>query len=180
MITVTAPEHPWLRITERAWENPVDPTFAQRHGGRWNPPNSWPTVYLNADVATARANVHRFAARWPYEVEDLRPDAGPDLVEALLPTRQRVLDVDSVEGVASVGLPRSYPVDSGGEVVAHEPCRRIGRRARNAGLMGVYCRSAAIADGTGRELAWFPNGQHAVVRTRTPFAEWFHAQAPPA
>ncbi len=32
------------RIADPAWENPLDPGFAGRRGGRWNPPDSFPVV----------------------------------------------------------------------------------------------------------------------------------------
>ena len=34
--------HVWWRIADSAWTNPLEPTFAQRQGGRWNPPDSFP------------------------------------------------------------------------------------------------------------------------------------------
>ena len=37
--------HVWWRIADPAWTNPLDPSFAQRQGGRWNPPDSFPTLY---------------------------------------------------------------------------------------------------------------------------------------
>ena len=69
--------HVWWRIADPAWTNPLDPSFAQRQSGRWNPPDSFPTLYLNEDMATARRNLRAFIAKWPYEPEDLR-DAGGD------------------------------------------------------------------------------------------------------
>ena len=69
--------HVWWRIADPAWTNPLDPSFAQRQGGHWNPPGSFPTLYLDEDMATARRNLRAFIARWPYEPEDLR-DAGED------------------------------------------------------------------------------------------------------
>ena len=39
--------HEWLRIADPGWRDPLDPTFAQRFGGRWNPPDSFPTLYFN-------------------------------------------------------------------------------------------------------------------------------------
>ena len=62
----------WWRIADPAWENPLDPGFAGRRGGRWNPPDSFPVLYLNEDMLTARLNLLVFIANWPYEPEDLR------------------------------------------------------------------------------------------------------------
>ena len=50
-------------------------TPAER-GGRWNPPESFPVVYLCRSVPVARANVYRKLEGQPYGPEDLRPGAG--------------------------------------------------------------------------------------------------------
>jgi hypothetical protein len=169
--------HEWLRIADPSWRDPLDPTFAARHGGRWNPPNSYPTLYFNEDPVTARINLRRFIAGWPYEPEDLRDDNGPVLVVATLPRDQRVADVHTPDGVKAVGLPRTYPLDSRGRLIGHERCQLIGADAKDRGLRGVRCRSARAPDGAGRELAWFPatarsRGHH---KATLPFAEWYWA-----
>ena len=61
-------------VADPAWANPLDPAFAHRRGGRWNPSDSFPTLCLDEDVVTARMNFRAFAARWPYKPEDLRDD----------------------------------------------------------------------------------------------------------
>ena len=71
-------------IAERAWRNPLDPGFARARGGRWNPPDSYPTLYLNEDLVTARLNLRAFISNWPFEPEDLRADTGPLLIGATL------------------------------------------------------------------------------------------------
>ena len=176
MIDEALPDrHEWTRICDASWDDPLDPSFARLRGGRWNPPGSWRTLYLSEDVVTARLNLARFIADWPYEPEDLADDTGPHLAVATLPRSQRVADVHSPEGVAAVGLPRTYPLDRGGELVDHEPCQRIGEQVQAAGLRGVRCRSAQAPLGAGRELAWFPatarSRAHLVVRR--PFTDWF-------
>jgi hypothetical protein len=165
----------WWRIADPAWSDPLDPVHAGRVGGRWNPPESFPTLYLNADLVTARLNLRRFIAAWPYEPEDLRDDTGPVLVGARLPRQQRVCDVHSREGVAAVGLPASYPLDVDGAPVTHARCQAVGLQAHEAGLRGIYARSAQARDGAGRELAWFPAGPRSRARRlRTlSFEEWF-------
>ncbi len=165
----------WWRIASPLWTEPLDPRHAQRRGGRWNPPESFPTLYLNEDVVTARLNLRLFVSGWPYEPEDLRDETGPALVGAKLPGNQRVADVHSREGVAAVGLPASYPLDRSGNLVPHSRCQAIGQLAKDRGLRGVRCRSARAPDGAGRELAWFP----ATARSRARqtevirFERWF-------
>lgn len=167
--------HHWLRVADPAWADPLDPSFSAQFGGRWNPPGSFPTLYLNEDVVTARLNLRAFIAGWPYEPEDLRDDTGPVLVAATLPRDQHALDVHTPDGVAAVGLPATYPRDGAGDLVGHDACQPIGEAAREHGLRGVRCRSARSPDGAGRELAWFPaTARSRARRQRTlPFEAWF-------
>lgn len=172
-----ADRYTWWRIAERSWSNPLDPEYAMRRGARWNPPQSYPTLYFNEDTVTARLNLRAFIATWPYEPEDLRSDNGPVLVGARLPRDQRVCDVHTPAGVRAAGLPRSYPRDSRGRLVGHRRCQGIGRQVRDAGLRGVRCRSARTPEGAGRELAWFPAMPRSVAtRTaRLDFEDWYWA-----
>lgn len=169
--------HEWLRIADPAWRDPLDATFAQRLGGRWNPADSFAVLYFNEDLVTARLNLRRFAADWPYEPEDLRGDNAPVLVAATLPRAQTVADVHTPAGVAAAGLPASYPLDGRRRLVAHPVCQAVGSVAHDQGLRGVRCRSARTPQGAGRELAWFP----ATVRSRArhvatrPFDDWYWA-----
>lgn len=169
--------HEWLRICEAAWPDPLDDTYAQRSGGRWNPPASWRTLYLNEDLVTARLNLRRFIAGWPFEPEDLRSDTGPPLAAATLPRQQSVADVHTPEGVAAAGLPQTYPLDGSGALIGHDTCQEVGRRAHDERLRGVRCRSARAPEGAGRELAWFPatTRSRAVLLRLLPFDEWYWA-----
>lgn len=176
MIVTQVPDgHVWLRIVRPHYADPFDTSFAQRRGGRWNPPDSWPTLYLNEDLATVHAQVrHLFAGRG-IEPDDLDDDAPIRLAAATLPGRQRVADVISADGVAAVGLVESYSVDARGESVGHEVTWAIGVRAHDAHLRGVWCRSAA---GVGYELAWFPAARSRatpVWSTPRPYGQWRHA-----
>lgn len=150
-------DHEWLRIADPAWGDPLDPSFAANIGGRWNPPQSFPVLYLNEDMVTARLNTRAFVSAWPYEPEDLRNDNGPVLVGAKLPPEQRVVDIHSPKGVAAVALPPGYPIDSTGAIVTHKICQPIGAAAKAAGHTGIRCRCAQSPSGEGRELAWFPD-----------------------
>lgn len=165
----------WWRIADRAWRNPLDPLFAKRHGGRWNPPDSFATLYLNEDQDTARLNLRAFIATWPYEPEDLRADTGPVLVAARLPRRQRVCDAHTPEGLQAVGLPKSYPLDSRGQRIPRARCQPIGEKVKAASLRGVRSLSAQDSSGARRELAWFPaTARSAARRIRTlTFDAWY-------
>jgi hypothetical protein len=165
----------WWRIADRAWRDPLDPAFAAARGGRWNPPASFPTLYLNEDLVTARLNLRAFIEQWPYEPEDLRSATGPVLVAASLPRAQDVADIHSREGVAAAGLPRTYPLGANGALVVRERCQPIGVAAKDQGLRGVRARSARAPDGAGRELAWFPatSRSRAKRRKTLPFEAWY-------
>ncbi len=176
MIVTQVPDgHIWLRITRPHYADPFDPSFAQRRGGRWNPRDSWPTLYLNEDLATVHAQVrHLFAGRG-IEPDDLDDDAPIRLAATTLPGRQRVAEVISPAGVESAGLPESYPVDVRGEPVSHEVTQAIGLLVHDANLRGVWCRSAS---GVGHELAWFLSSRASarpVWARPLSFGAWRHA-----
>lgn len=165
----------WYRICDADWSDPVDDTFAQVRGGRWNPPISWRTLYLSEDLVTARMNLDLFVAGWPYGPEDLADDTGPHLAVVALPRSQSVVDVHSPAGVAGVGLPASYPLDPAGAPVPHDRCQAVGTEVHDAGLRGIRCRSAQAPHGAGRELAWFPATARSRARLveRQVFTDWF-------
>ena len=167
----------WWRIAERSWRNPLDPEFARQYGGRWNPPGSFATLYLNEDQVTARLNLRAFIARWPYEPEDLRSDTGPILAGAVLPRNQTVCDAHTRPGTAALGLPPTYPLDSAGKPVRRDVCQPIGQAVNKAGLRGVRARSTQTRHGAGRELAWFPATSRSVARLTATlkFDDWFWA-----
>jgi len=176
MIESRLPErHVWLRLTQPHYRDVFDMSYAREIGGLWNPPRSWATLYLNVDMATVHAQVrHLFAGRG-IDPDDLDDTAPIELAAATLPQRQRVADAVSDTGVASIGLPATYPSDDVGVIVDHALTQSIGVRVHDAGLRGVWCRSATM---TGTELAWFPASQ-AVARASwskpLPFASWRHA-----
>lgn len=165
----------WFRIADPSWADPLDSTHAAARGGRWNPPDSWNTLYLNADVVTARLNLQLFTAAFPYEPEDLLPDRAPVLVSCRLPRRQAAADVHTPTGVTAAGLPPTYPLDGDGAVVEHAATQPVGERAHDAGLRGVHCRSATSPLGEGRELAWFPATSRSRARLleRLHFDDWY-------
>ena len=176
MLTERLPERwLWWRIADRAWQNPLDPSFAAQRGGRWNPAGSFPTLYLNEDQVSARLNLRAFIAQWPFEPEDLRSDNGPVLIGASLPRQQIVCDIHSPTGVDAVGLPPTYPLNGQGEPVAWPLCQAIGLSVKDVGWRGIKARSAQARDGVGRELAWFPATErsHAKRQTTLLFDDWY-------
>lgn len=166
----------WYRVADEKWDDPLDPSFAQRYGGRWNPPNSFPTLYLNEDIATARAQIYRMLEGWPVHPEDLDPPY--ILVTATLPSRQVVADAVTDVGLEAMELPSTYPIDTNGSIIPHEICQRIGAEAKDQNMRGVHARSAATPTSTGRELAWFPartSSRATPVGDAIPFSSWWHS-----
>lgn len=165
--------HPWLRVADETWDDPLEPSFAQQRGGRWNQPNSFPVLYLNEDLPTARAQIERMLSGYPVEADDLDPPFV--LITVSLPRNQTVADAVTNEGLVRLGLPATYPV-AGGKPVLHKRCRKVGAAVRLADLRGVRARSAATRDGSGAELAWFPARRTSKARRAAPdrpFSEWW-------
>jgi hypothetical protein len=169
----------WLRVAAASWKNPLDPNYAHQTGGRWNPPNVYPVLYLNGDLATARAQLERMLEGFPAGLDDLDDDAFV-LVAARLPKRQRCADAASAAGLKALGLPGSYPLDANGKAVPHSRCQRVGLAVRDRRLRGLWCRSAVIPDGRGRELAWFPSSARSRARPvweqPLPLGAWLYAR----
>lgn len=164
----------YLRVADPEWDTPLDGRYAAEHGGRWNPPHSFPVVYLNRELPTARANVLRRYVGLPYGPELLDPDEAPVLIQTTVDTTDYV-DIVTDAGCVEAGLPATYPRDSDGTRVGHERCQPIGRRAWDVGEPGNACRSAAPGADAGEELAWFHLPDKAALRVDRGFAfnAWF-------
>src|SRR6266508_774324 len=163
----------YLRVADPAWDDPLDGAYARQAGGRWNPPGSFPVVYLCGTVAVARGVVLRRLEGQQFGPEDLDPDSAPVLFEATVP-RDRYVDAITARGLSSLGLPRTYPLDSRKRRIGWPRCQPIGNGAWVEGHPGIACRSAALpAPSDGEELAFFV--RHRKLRRgeiRT-FNEWF-------
>lgn len=168
----------WLRVASPDWENPLIPGYARDRGGRWNLAGSYPVLYLNGDVATARMQIERLLRDTPVDIDDL-DDGAFVLVAATLPKAQTCADAVTNEGLEALGLPATYPQDAKGRSVDATRCQRIGAEVRASELRGVWCRSACTSDGRGRELAWFPATSRSKARRvwqrARPFGVWRHA-----
>lgn len=163
----------YLRVADPDWSDPLDSSFAQVDGGRWNAPASFGVVYLNASKPTARRNVARLFVGLPYGLEDLDPDEAPVLIATDVP-RAEFLDAVSDNGLTAVGLPSSYPNDAAGVRVSHAVCQPIGHAAWDEGRPGVACRSAAPGTSlVDEELARFDRGVALVETDRWGFEDWF-------
>jgi RES domain len=163
----------YLRVADPDWDDPFDGGYAAIFGGRWNPPASFPVVYLCASVEVARANVHRKLSGQPYGPEDLDPETAPLLVATRV-REDAFVDAVTDAGCASLGLPATYPRTSSGRLIGHRRCQPIGRAAWDAGEPGIAARSAARgAERGGEELAFFPRRRRLRATRTVPFEDWF-------
>ena len=165
----------YLRVVDPDWRRPLAPGFAAERGGRWNPPGSFPVLYLCASREVARANVLQRFADLPYGALDLRPDRRPHLVATEVPSR-RVVDVVTDPGCRAAGLPVTYPVDGRGRRIGWRRTQPVGAAAWEQDGSGVACRSAAVVrDPGGEELAWFVRTRDDRLRVarRRAFDAWF-------
>ena len=162
----------YFRVADPTWTNPLDGSYYAERGGRWNPPDSFPVVYLYATVDIARANVARRFRGMPFGPEDLDPVEAPVLVTAAVPDALYV-DAVTTEGLVELGLPSTYPVDEDGGIVPHERCRPIGVRAWDSGEGGIASRTAAAPEIDGEELAWFQREHALEAKAAAGFDDWF-------
>jgi hypothetical protein len=165
-----------VRVADPDWEDPLDGRYAAERGGRWNPPESFPVVYLTPSVEVARAYVFLRLEEQPYGPEDLR--SGPVLVRTRVPD-DRYANAVTEAGLRDLGLPKTYPLDGRRRLIPWRRCQPIGLEARERGLPGVAARSALGArarDSAARlvpeELAYF--GERKLRRGAVrAFEDWF-------
>lgn len=168
----------YLRVADPSWDEPLDGSYSMRYGGRWNAKGSFPVVYLNANVRTARANArHKLTEQLrgqPVSANDLDPSELPVLVHTEVPD-DHFLDVVTEAGVAAAGLPSTYPHDATGAGVPHALGQEVGQKAWITDLPGIACRSAAPhAPRDGEELAWFErDGRLEPSGPAEPFENWY-------
>jgi hypothetical protein len=166
---------PYVRVADPAWLRPLDPRFAQEGGGRWNPPHSFPVVYLCATRDVARAVVLRRFQGLPYGLVDLLPSRAPVLIGTDVP-EGRLVDVVGDAGWRAAGLPASYPLDGRGRTLPWERTQPVGEAVWEQGERGIACRSSAMTGRErGEELAWFVRGSADRLRNnrRRAFEDWF-------
>jgi len=163
------------RLAEPSWADPLDTSYSQQWGGRWNPPGSFGVLYLNRDLRMARLQVLHKLRGQPYGVEDLDESEQHDLVDVEVGERAW-LDCVTAAGLEAVGLPVTYPRHRNGRPVRPATCQPVGQAAFDDGRPGIACRSAATgASPTDEELGVFDRGADTGVGMtgRQPFADWF-------
>jgi RES domain-containing protein len=112
---------------------PLSGEGARIHGGRWNPPGSFPTLYTALTRETMLDELERAARRQGLRVADLLPRVEVRYAVTL----QRVLDLRDAETRARVGLKQTdLTVDD------WTACQVVGEAAHRVGLEGILAPSA--------------------------------------
>ena len=116
---------------------------ARIQGGRWNPPDSFPILYLGLDRQTVLDEFLRLARRSNRDPEDFLPRVLYRYDVSLT----NVLDLREPDALDAVGLTTS-------KIASDDlrPCQDVGDAARHAGREGILAPSAA---GPGVVLALF-------------------------
>jgi RES domain-containing protein len=129
--------------------HPLSGAGARLHGGRWNPPGSFSTLYLALEIETTIAELYRLASRQGLIPDDFLPRHMYRYEVSLA----AVLDLR--EQAARAALDLSEPELSSPDATR---CRSIGEAANQLGYEGVLAPSAT---GTGTVLAVFSDRLHA-------------------
>lgn len=141
-------------------------------GGRWNPPSSWQTLYLNRDIQTARAQIERMLDGTFSTSDDLADDAYY-LLAVTLPGSLEALDLVSPAGIGASGIPATYPLDANRDFVIHSKCQELALRAHIEELDGVEAPAAVRASHDCFEFAWWPrNATASQYGNRMPYGLW--------
>jgi len=155
--------------------DPMSVTFSLR-GGRWNPPGTFAVLYTFLSASLARTFIRTQWAKAGTAIEDLQPQALPDLL-VLNCSVTGLTDITTPTGLQNVGLPAMYPV--GFESEASWPVtQQIGVRLHGSGSAGVLTRSATATTWTGpqenwAEIAIFPdNAPLPTLTERIPAERW--------
>jgi RES domain-containing protein len=134
--------------------HPLSGTGARTHGGRWNPPESFSTLYLALERETTVREFYRLAKRQGRAPQDF------------LPRRMYTYDVS----LAAVLDLRHASIRASLQLSEHDltaddatKCQQIGESAHYLGLEGILAPSAT---GEGTVLAVFFDSLHADSQVR--------------
>lgn len=125
------------------WQYSQPGAGARTIGGRWNPPDSFATLYLALSVPTASAELRRLAERAGRELVDFMPR---HLLEFDIKL-EALLDLTDPGVVEAVGLTQQ-------DLTADDAtnCQEVGEAAHHLGREGILAPSAT---GVGTAVALF-------------------------
>lgn len=129
---------------QSARHDPRSGEGARIHGGRFNPPESFPVLYLCLDRPCAVAELKRLGRRAVVGIDGLLPR----LLYRYELDLERVLDLTDAGVVAELGTTREALTADDWSF-----CQEIGVASHAQGDQGILCPSAT---GTGTVLAVFP------------------------
>ena len=116
---------------------PLSGEGARIHGGRWNPADSFPTLYTALSRETMLDELERAARRQGLTVADLLPRVEVRYAVGL----HRVLDLRDPDALTRVGLePADITADD------WSACQAVGEAAHHAGFEGIVAPSAASGE----------------------------------
>ena len=117
---------------------------ARRFGGRYNPPRSFPVIYLCLTRRCVAAELKRQAIRQGIQVEDLLPRELWSIATDL----EKVLDLSDASVLTAAGVRPADLVRPG-----HALTQQIGEAAHERGIQAI---TAPSATGVDEVLALFP------------------------
>lgn len=126
------------------WVDPLSGEGARINGGRFNPPDSFPVLYLCTTRACTVAELRYRGERLPFGVEGLLPRTLYRYDVAL----HHVLDLTSSETLKHLGVATTQVVGTDLSIP-----RQIGEAAHATGAQGIRAHSATGVD---EVLALFP------------------------
>jgi RES domain-containing protein len=133
-----------FRHMAASWDDPLSGDGARIHGGRFNPPNSFPVLYLCSTRACAVAELRNRGEQLAIGVEGLLPRALYRYEVSL----ERVLDLTSARTRDQVGVSMLQIVGKDLTIP-----RQLGEAAHAAGSQAIRSPSATGVDDV---LAVFP------------------------
>jgi RES domain-containing protein len=141
-----------FRCVLPSYDQPLDSSYAQQTGGRWNPPGSFAVLYTFTSPQTAQTWLDTRWSALGFTWDEIEPAKLPDLV-VMDAEVEGLADVATDEGLQAFGLPAVYPVgfETSG---SYSMTQAIGVQIHDRQGPGLVTRSATAQSWTGPMLNW--------------------------